>query len=177
MPHIGKTRPSGFTPADVTAGARSGPSVPIPSVAGLIEGFDWSTTPLGPRESWPSSLETALGLCLASPLPTVIWWGPHLIQLYNESFARYLGERHPGALAQPARECWADIWDVLAPSIEAALRGRSSTIGLSPEQTPSARQARMLFAPIQDGSGLPAGVWHCLLERGCLTPTGARSVS
>jgi PAS domain S-box-containing protein len=136
----------------------------MPSVAGLIEGFDWSTTPLGPRDSWPSSLETALGLCLASPLPTVIWWGPQLIQLYNEPFARYLGERHPGALAQPARECWADIWDVLAPPIEAALHGRSSTIGLSSEQTPSARQTRMLFAPIQDGSGRPPGVWHCLLE-------------
>jgi signal transduction histidine kinase len=100
----------------------------------------------------------------ASPLPTVIWWGPQLVQLYNEPFARYLGERHPGALAQPARECWADIWDVLAPPIEAAFRGRGSTIGLSPEQTPSARQTRMLFAPIQDGSGRPAGVWHCLLE-------------
>jgi hypothetical protein len=94
----------------------------------------------------------------------LIWWGPHLIQLYNQPFARYLGERHPGALGQAARESWADIWDVLAPSIDAAMAGRSSTIDLSPEQAPSARQTSMLFAPIQDGSERPAGVWHCLLE-------------
>jgi PAS domain S-box-containing protein len=119
---------------------------------------------LGARDSWPTSLNTALGICLESPLPTLIWWGPHLIQLYNQPFARYLGERHPGALGQAARESWADIWDVLAPSIDAAMAGRSSTIDLSPEQAPSARQTSMLFAPIQDGSERPAGVWHCLLE-------------
>jgi PAS domain S-box-containing protein len=130
----------------------------------LIEEFDWSATPLGARESWPASLETALGLCLASPLPTVIWWGPHLIQLYNQPFARYLGERHPGALGQPARDSWADIWDVFAPPIDAALGGHSSAIELSPEQVPGERQTSMLFAPIQDGSERPPGVWHCLLE-------------
>ncbi len=164
MPYLGKRRPPASTPSGAIVGDRSGPSAPSPSVAGLIEGFDWSTTPLRARESWPSSLETALGLCLASPLPTVIWWGPQLIQLYNQPFARYLGERHPAALGQPARDCWADIWDVLAPPVESALRGRSSTIDLSPEQVPSERQTSMLFAPIQDGSGRPAGVWHCLLQ-------------
>jgi len=164
LPYLGRRRPPDSTPVDLVVGAKSGTSAPSPSVAGLIEGFDWSATPLGARESWPSSLETALGLCLASPLPTVIWWGPQLIQLYNPPFARYLGERHPTALGQPARQCWADIWDALAPSVEAALQGRASTIDLSPQQAPSARQASMLFAPIQDGSGRPAGVWHSLLE-------------
>jgi len=147
-----------------SAEGKSGKPTLGPSAAALIEGFDWSTTSLGARGSWPSSLETALSLCLASPLPTVIWWGLDLIQLYNHPFARYLGERHPGALGQPARECWADIWDVLAPPVEAALRGHSSTIEVHPEQALSQRETSMMFAPIQDGSGQPAGVWHCLLE-------------
>jgi hypothetical protein len=164
LPYLGRPRPSDSSSAGVVVGAKSDASASGPSVAALIEGFDWSTTPLGARDAWPSSLETALGLCLASPLPTVVWWGPQLIQLYNPPFARYLGERHPTALGQPARQCWADIWDALAPSIEAALQGRTSTIDPSPEQAPSARQTSMLFAPIQDGSGRPAGVWHCLLE-------------
>jgi two-component system, cell cycle sensor histidine kinase and response regulator CckA len=141
----------------------------------LIEEFDWATTPLGARESWPSSLETALGLCLVSPLPTMIWWGPDLIQLYNQPFARFLGERHPAALGQRARECWADIWDVLEPPVQEALRGRSSSIELDPEEAPSQRQTSMLFAPIQDGSGQPAGVWHYLLERERRSQAGAAS--
>jgi PAS domain S-box-containing protein len=165
LPYHGETSPADATAADVIVAPQSGSSAPKPSAAGLIEKFDWSTTPLGPRESWPSSLQTALGLCLASPLPTVIWWGPQLIQLYNEPFARYLGERHPAALAQPARECWADIWDVLAPPIGAALGGRTSTIEPSPEHAPAQRQTSLLFVPIQDGSDRPAGVWHCLLEQ------------
>jgi hypothetical protein len=94
----------------------------------------------------------------------VIWWGPQLIQLYNQPLARYLGERHPAAPGQSAPECWADIWDALAPPVEAALAGRSSTMELSAEQAPSERQTSMLFAPIRDGSGQPAGVWHGLLE-------------
>jgi PAS domain S-box-containing protein len=94
----------------------------------------------------------------------VIWWGPELIQLYNQPFARYLGERHPVALGQPARQCWADIWDALAPPIEAALEGRTSTVDLSPEQAARSRRTSMFFAPIEDGSGRPPGIWHSLLE-------------
>ena len=36
----------------------------------LIARHDWTTT-LGPIESWPQSLKTAVGMMLRSPLPIV----------------------------------------------------------------------------------------------------------
>ena len=43
-----------------------------------------------------------------------IWWGPELIQLYNDAYRQTMGpERHPSALGQPGRECWREIWDII----------------------------------------------------------------
>lgn len=38
-------------------------------MAAMLESFDWSSTPLGPREQWPQSLITTLGVCLSSSVP------------------------------------------------------------------------------------------------------------
>ena len=35
--------------------------------------------------SWPQSLRTAVDLCLGSAFPCLVWWGPILIQLYNDA--------------------------------------------------------------------------------------------
>lgn len=39
------------------------------SMVAMVESFDWASTPLGPRESWPQSLITSLGVCLSSSVP------------------------------------------------------------------------------------------------------------
>jgi len=39
-----------------------------------------------------------------------MWWGPEFINFYNDAYIPMLGNRHPQALGQPAREAWADIW-------------------------------------------------------------------
>jgi signal transduction histidine kinase len=59
---------------------------------------EWAATPLGPIVGWPQSLRTALSICLASALPSVIAWGPDLTLLYNEAFVPILGDKHPEAL-------------------------------------------------------------------------------
>jgi two-component sensor histidine kinase len=94
----------------------------------LIREFDWSRTPLGPPEKWPQSLKTAVRLMLTSRHPMFIWWGPELIQLYNDAYRETMGpERHPSALGQPGRECWAEIWPIIGPQIELVMRGQGST--------------------------------------------------
>ena len=80
-----------------------------------IRAEDWSGTPLGPIESWPQSLRTAVGICTESRFPMAIWWGPEAIQLYNDGYASILGAKHPRALGQRGSECWAEIWDVVGP--------------------------------------------------------------
>ncbi|MHA6723384.1 PAS domain-containing protein [Sphingomonas sp. RS2018] len=87
----------------------------------LIRARDWSATPLGPIADWPPTLHSMLGVCLASSLPSCIYWGPDLRLLYNDAWSPIPGERHPACLGEPAREVWHDIWDVIGPQVEQVL--------------------------------------------------------
>jgi PAS domain S-box-containing protein len=94
----------------------------------LTRAYDWSANPLGRPETWPQSLRTAVRLLLNTNHPMFIWWGPQLIQFYNDGYRRTLGpERHPSALGQGGRECWAEIWDIVGPQIEQVMRGGGAT--------------------------------------------------
>src|SRR5436190_24371859 len=76
----------------------------------LIRAKDWSETPLGPPETWPQSLKTALGIVLNSRYPMFVFWGPELIKIYNDGYRPILGHKHPWAIGRPAREVWPEIW-------------------------------------------------------------------
>jgi PAS domain S-box-containing protein len=94
----------------------------------LTRSHDWSASPLGPPESWPQSLRTAIRILLNTNHPMFIWWGEELIQFYNDAYCKTMGpERHPSALGQRGRECWAEIWDVIGPQIEQVMRGGGAT--------------------------------------------------
>jgi hypothetical protein len=59
---------------------------------------------------------------LNSLFPTAIAWGPDLLMLYNDGYRPILGDKHPQSLAQPCRECWSEIWDVVGPLMLRPLR-------------------------------------------------------
>ncbi len=73
-------------------------------MARLVGEMDWSRTPLGAMEGWPQSLRIAVGICLSSRFPMFVWWGPDLVNIYNDAYVPILGKRHPEALGRPARE-------------------------------------------------------------------------
>src|SRR6195256_2630368 len=94
----------------------------------LTRAYDWSANPLGTPERWPQSLRTALRILLNTNHPMFIWWGPKLIQFYNDAYRQTMGpERHPSALGQGGRECWAEIWHVIGPQIEQVMSGGGAT--------------------------------------------------
>jgi PAS domain S-box-containing protein len=94
----------------------------------LTRAYDWSATPLGKPETWPQSLRTAVRILLNTNHPMFIWWGPDLIQFYNDAYRQTMGpERHPGALGQRGQECWAEIWDIIGPQIEQVMSGGGAT--------------------------------------------------
>lgn len=57
----------------------------------LTRGYDWPKTPLGSPANWPQSLKTAIRLLLTSQHPMFIWWGPELIQFYNDAYRLTMG--------------------------------------------------------------------------------------
>jgi hypothetical protein len=93
----------------------------------LLRSIDWSTTPLGPTSAWSHALRTTVGIILRSPFPTLLWWGPQFVQIYNDAYSPIPGAKHPRAFGQSGSECWAEIWDIIGPMAEAPFRGEPAT--------------------------------------------------
>jgi signal transduction histidine kinase len=95
----------------------------------LCRGFDWGSTPLGPVDAWSHSLRTTAATVINSRHPMFLWWGPELIQIYNDGYRPSLGvgDRHPRALGMGAREFWTDIWEIIGPQIEGVMIAGEAT--------------------------------------------------
>jgi PAS domain S-box-containing protein len=127
----------------------------------LTRAYDWSASPLGKPETWPQSLRTAVRILLNTNHPMFIWWGEGLIQFYNDAYRQTMGpERHPRALGQGGRECWAEIWDIIGPQIEQVMRGGGATWHEN-QLVPVTRHGRLEevywtygFSPIDEDDGI-----------------------
>ncbi|MET0285991.1 MAG: histidine kinase dimerization/phospho-acceptor domain-containing protein, partial [Polyangiales bacterium] len=89
--------------------------------------IDWAKTALGPVSGWPLSLKTCVRIILTSRQPMFVWWGPQLINLYNDAYKQIVGGKHPAALGQPASEVWAEIWPDISPRAQSALERNEGT--------------------------------------------------
>ena len=112
---------------------RSDAMTDVPMFAGggemgaLMRATDWSRTRLGRVEDWPQSLRTVVGVLLGSRFPMMVWWGPELLNLYNDAYRPILRDKHPASLAAPAAELWAEIWDFAGPLAHSVLSGGPAT--------------------------------------------------
>ena len=92
-----------------------------------LRSLNWSTSPLGPPHTWPKSLRTCVRIILTSTQPMFVWWGPELINLYNDAYKAIVGGKHPDALGQPASVVWREIWDQVGPRAASAIRDNAGT--------------------------------------------------
>ena len=94
----------------------------------LARSLDWVRTPLGPPAGWPQSLKTIVGVILQSRQPMFLWWGPELIQVYNDAYLPSFGVgKHPAAMGQRGRDCWREIWPIVWPQIDDVMRRKRSS--------------------------------------------------
>ncbi len=73
--------------------------------------MDWSSTSLGPPETWPQSLRSTLSMLLPSRAQIILFWGPEFIVFYNDAYRPVFGAKHPSALGLPGSRAWSEIWD------------------------------------------------------------------
>ena len=68
-------------------------------------------------------------MLLASRHPMFLWWGPELIQIFNDAYRPSFGEngRYVSALGAHGAECWTEIWDIIGPQIEQVMAGGEAT--------------------------------------------------
>ena len=133
-------------------------------MADLTRAFDWSKTPLGPVEAWSDTLVTTVNLLLASRHPMFLWWGPDLIQFYNDGYRPSIrADKHPSALGQRGAECWPEIWPIIGPQIDAVMTKGDSTWNIN-QLVPINRNGKLeevfwtySYSPVRDKDGTVRG--------------------
>jgi signal transduction histidine kinase/DNA-binding response OmpR family regulator len=162
---------SSYAQRDPSTDADADGSASRSSMRSVYDEVDWSTTPLGRRESWPALLRLLVDLCLDSEFPVQVSWGPDLLMLYNDAYIPLLGvEKHPWALGRPAREVGPHPW----PASEKRLRevmetGRayhSGDQGLIINRHGYPEEAHFTFSTsaIRDADGMIVGLFNAITE-------------
>jgi PAS domain S-box-containing protein len=135
----------------------------------LCRSHDWAATSLGPVSDWPISLRSVVSLLLGSRNPMFLFWGPDLIQFYNDAYRPSLGSagpdgRHPRALGMHGREFWTDIWEAIGPQIEQVMTTGEATWH-EDQYLPIERNGRLddvwwtySYGPVIDDDGRVNGV-------------------
>ena len=137
--------------------------------AALIRGFDWSSTALGPIQTWPQSLKTASGMILHSPVPIVMLWGPEGYMIYNDAYSVFAGGRHPNLLGCKVLEGWPEVADFNENVMKVGLGGgtlayRDQELTLNRTGKPEQVWMNLDYSPVLDESGEPAGVIAIVVE-------------
>jgi len=128
-----------------------------------IRAFNWTATSLGPPESWPRTLRTCLRIMLASRQPMWVWWGPELINFYNDAYLPIIGGKHPAALGQPARMVWSEVWPQIEERIQAAMAGEASyseaeMLIMQRHGYPEETYYTFSFSPVREEDGTVRGL-------------------
>ncbi|MBB3019795.1 PAS domain S-box-containing protein [Microvirga lupini] len=127
-----------------------------------IRHHDWSSTPVGPIETWPDSLRTAVSMMLHSKFPIYMLWGQELTSFYNDAYVPVLGSKSE-ALGRSFRDVWAEAWATVGPIAEKALLGQASyfedlPITLERNGYPEQTWWTFSYSPIHDESGEIGGI-------------------
>ncbi|MBC6609458.1 hypothetical protein H8B15_00905 [Hymenobacter sp. BT507] len=134
-----------------------------------IRTLDWSRTKLGPVAGWPQSLITSVQIMLGSRFPMMVHWGPELIHFYNDGYATILQTKHPGALGQPARAWWNEMWPFLTSIFDQVWEGHSTHFEnqlVLPNRQGFVEETYFTFShsPIRNEDGHVAGIFVTAIE-------------
>jgi two-component system sensor histidine kinase VicK len=128
--------------------------------------LDWSKTSLGDLSGWPKGLLVTLSTLLRSRAPMFLWWGPDLVQFYNDAYRPSFGNegKHPAALGQHGADCWPEIWPVIKPLIDQVLSG-GEAVWMEDQLIPIYRNNQLEdvywtfgYSSVLDDAGQPGGV-------------------
>lgn len=149
---------------------RSSTGAASPDLLAAYERVDWAATAVGPPSSWSPALVVAVRLVLATPIPSVLFWGDERTYFYNDAIAGVLGDRHPVILGQPAEASFPESWDQVGPLIADVLEhGRSARLedALVPVQRHGRVEDRWYsyaYSPVRDLDGTIVGVHGVSIE-------------
>ncbi len=134
-----------------------------------IQSFDWSSTPLGPMETWPQALTTTVEIVKDSSVPMLLLWGSDGIMIFNDAYAGIAGARHPGLLGAPVESGWPELAGFNRQILKKVLAGESPSFRdehfvLDRGGTPKDVWMNLDYSPVKDEQGRPVGVLAIVAE-------------
>ena len=128
-----------------------------------IRHFDWSSTSLGPIESWPQILRSFVAMLVDNRFPMYIFWGPENIAIYNDGYIPMAGDKHPRMLGMATEIVWGEVWPLIAPLLASAKSGEAVNLQdleltLLRYGFPEEFYCSFCYSPLRDESGEVAGV-------------------
>jgi PAS domain S-box-containing protein len=138
-------------------------------MARLIRRFDWSATALGPLSGWPQSLRSAVAMMQDSLIPMVMMWGEDGVLIYNDPYAEFAAQRHPGILGMKVREAWPEIADWNSEVMKVGLAGKTLAYGdqqliLHRNGVAEPVWMDLSYGPVRDDAGKPSGTLCIVTE-------------
>jgi PAS domain S-box-containing protein len=135
----------------------------------LLRAYDWPNSKLGSPDIWPASLRTAVSIVLDSTLAMWVCWGPELLLIYNDGYAKMLGEKHPGILSRPYSEVGPEAWAYLGPIVAEILAGKSiffEDAGMQLKRNGSVEDVWFTYSlsPLRDEHGKIEGLFGTAIE-------------
>jgi len=137
----------------------------------LLRSKDWTSTALGHPSTWPETLRLQLNICFESAFPIAVWWGPELIQFYNDAYRPILGAtKHPQAFGGPAIATWPDIWPTIGPMVAQvveqgiAVKGEDLPLVLERNGYPELCHFTFSYSPIRNIDGKIDGMFTAAVE-------------
>ncbi|WP_226457304.1 ATP-binding protein [Pseudomonas sp. AF03-9] len=138
-------------------------------MAQRIRAFDWSATDLGPIDRWSTSLACNVQMMLASPVPMVMLWGRLGYMIYNDSYSRFAGGRHPYLLGTPVELGWPEVADFNRHVVDTCLAGgtlsfNNKDLVLLRNGLPETVWLDLYYSPVAGDNQQPAGVLAIVVE-------------
>lgn len=138
-------------------------------MAQRIRAFDWSTTDLGPIDSWNASLACNVQMMLASAVPMVMLWGRAGYMIYNDSYSVFAGGRHPYLLGTPVELGWPEVAEFNRHVVDTCLAGgtlsfNNKDLVLSRNGKPENVWLDLYYSPVAGDNQQPAGVLAIVVE-------------
>lgn len=131
--------------------------------------FDWTSTAMGPVETWPVTLKTTVRTILKQGHAICLFWGPDLNIIYNDAYRPFLGLKERGALGKPFHIIWSDVWDDVKPFVDEALSGRGTFaedlhLVMDRNGFPEDTYWTFSYSPLYDDDGNVAGLINITIE-------------
>jgi len=120
---------------------------------------DWSDSPLGPPETWPTGLKTPLAMMLTSRFEMWLGWGDDLRFFYNDAYIPTLGIKHPTALGRPFHEVWREVYADVEAQVHSVRQGvptwnKALLLLLERSGYPEETYHTFSYSPLREGTDI-----------------------